>query len=73
MTKRFEQKVAIVTAGGSGIGAATATALARAGALVMVADISGRRAEAVAQAICQEGGRAIWCKMDASVPVCEGV
>jgi NAD(P)-dependent dehydrogenase (short-subunit alcohol dehydrogenase family) len=56
MTKRFEQKVAIVTAGGSGIGAATATALARAGALVMVADISGRRAEAVAQAICQEAG-----------------
>lgn len=68
MPAQFAQKVAIITAGGAGIGAATAMELARQGAAVMVADISGRRAEAVAQAIGQAGGRAVWCKMDASSP-----
>jgi meso-butanediol dehydrogenase/(S,S)-butanediol dehydrogenase/diacetyl reductase len=68
MNQRFQHKVAIVTAGGAGIGAATATGLAREGAAVMVADISGRRAEAVAQAISQAGGQAQWHKMDAAVP-----
>ena len=66
MKRRFDGKVAIVTAGGAGIGAAAATGLAREGASVMVADISGRRSEALAQAIGQEGGEAIWSKMDAS-------
>lgn len=68
MSKRFEHKVAVVTAGGSGIGAATATALAQEGAAVMVADLSGRRADAVAQAISQAGGRAQGHKMDAALP-----
>jgi meso-butanediol dehydrogenase/(S,S)-butanediol dehydrogenase/diacetyl reductase len=68
MSRRFEQRVAIVTAGGSGIGAATAAGLGREGAAVMVADISGRRAEAVARAICQGGGQARWYKMDAAAP-----
>ena len=35
MNQRFQHKVAIVTAGGAGIGAATATGLAREGAAVM--------------------------------------
>jgi len=61
-------KVAVVTAGGSGIGAATARLFARADAAVVVADLSGRRAEAVAADIAGAGGRVAWLKMDASDP-----
>lgn len=71
MTGKLEGKVAIVTAGGSGIGAATARRFAREKASVVVADLSGTRASAVAGAIAQEGGVAQWLKMDASDP--EGV
>ena len=71
MTGKLEGKVAIVTAGGSGIGAATARRFARERASVVVADLSGTRASAVAGAIAQEGGNAQWLKMDASNP--EGV
>jgi len=71
MTGKLEGKVAIVTAGGSGIGAATARRFAREKASVVVADLSGTRASAVAGAIAQEGGNAQWLKMDASDP--EGV
>ena len=71
MTGKLEGKVAIVTAGGSGIGAATARRFAREKASVVVADLSGTRASAVADAIAQEGGNAQWLKMDASDP--EGV
>ena len=44
---------------GSGIGAATARALAAHGAAVAVTDIAGDSAEAVAKEIEQRGGRAI--------------
>ncbi len=52
----LEGKTAIVTGGGSGIGAATARALAAAGARLAVWDIDSPAAEAVAGAI--EGARA---------------
>ncbi|PYM93012.1 MAG: 3-oxoacyl-ACP reductase [Candidatus Rokuibacteriota bacterium] len=68
MSGRFAGQVAIVTAGGSGIGAATARRLAGEGAAVVVADLSGTRAEAVASAIATSGGRAAAIKMDASEP-----
>jgi meso-butanediol dehydrogenase/(S,S)-butanediol dehydrogenase/diacetyl reductase len=58
--------VAVVTAGGAGIGAATAARFAREGAAVIVGDISGRRAAAVAGQIGAAGGRAIGLKMDAA-------
>jgi len=61
-------KAAVVTAGGSGIGAATARLLAAEGAAVVVADLSGRRAETVAGEIVAAGGRAAWLKMDAADP-----
>lgn len=48
---RFEGKVAIVTGGASGIGAATARLLAREGARVVVADLDGNRAWALAAEI----------------------
>jgi meso-butanediol dehydrogenase/(S,S)-butanediol dehydrogenase/diacetyl reductase len=68
MTERFASKVVIVTAAGSGIGASTARGFAAEGAAVMVADISGTRAQAVSDGIQQQGGQAIWRKMDAAEP-----
>jgi meso-butanediol dehydrogenase / (S,S)-butanediol dehydrogenase / diacetyl reductase len=66
MSLRFAGQVAMVTAGGSGIGAATARRLATEGAAVVVADLSGTRAEAVGSQITAGGGRAAAIKMDAS-------
>src|SRR5207302_1896665 len=68
MPGRFASQVAIVTAGGSGIGAATARRLAGEGAAVVVADLSGARAEAVASGIAKDGGRAAAIQMDAADP-----
>lgn len=55
----LQDKVAIITGAASGIGAATARILAREGAAVVVADINGPGAEAVAQEIVSGGGRAV--------------
>src|SRR3954449_12564559 len=60
--RRFEGKVAIVTGGGSGIGAATARRLAAEGAQVGVGDINGELAEKVAADI---GEAAIVIEFDA--------
>jgi NAD(P)-dependent dehydrogenase (short-subunit alcohol dehydrogenase family) len=53
---RLEEKVCIVTGGGSGIGRASALAFAREGGTVIVADIRGEAAEATAQAVRDAGG-----------------
>src|SRR6185295_18798678 len=66
MPGRFAGRVAVVTAGGSGIGAATAQCLAGEGAAVVVADLSGTRADAITASITTSGGRAVAVKMDAS-------
>jgi meso-butanediol dehydrogenase/(S,S)-butanediol dehydrogenase/diacetyl reductase len=66
MTQRFANQSVIITGAGSGIGLATAHAFAQEGASVMVADLSGRRAQAAAEAIQVQGGRAVWRKMDAA-------
>jgi len=54
----FEGKVAIVTGGGSGIGEAVAKELARAGAIVIVSDISLDSAQRVVTSIEETGGTA---------------
>ena len=61
-------QVAVVTAGGSGIGAATARRFADEGAAVVIADISGTRAAAVAREIADGGHRVEWLKVDAADP-----
>jgi meso-butanediol dehydrogenase/(S,S)-butanediol dehydrogenase/diacetyl reductase len=68
MAGKLENKVAIVTAGGSGIGAATVRRFAREGAAVVIADLSGSRAEQVRSEVAAAGGRAVTIKMDVADP-----
>jgi NAD(P)-dependent dehydrogenase (short-subunit alcohol dehydrogenase family) len=63
---QLENKVALITGGGSGIGRATALLFAREGAAVAVVDRDETRAQAVAQKIEAEGGRAIAVHCDVS-------
>lgn len=62
---QLEQKVAIVTGGGSGLGRAGALALAQAGARVVVSDVNGEAASETAALISQAGGSARACVADA--------
>ncbi|NLY55441.1 MAG: SDR family oxidoreductase [Firmicutes bacterium] len=61
---RFSGKVAVVTGGGSGIGAATAKAFALEQATVVVADVNTQGGEAVVQEIISQGGSAIFVPTD---------
>jgi 3-oxoacyl-[acyl-carrier protein] reductase len=63
---QFDEKVAIVTGAGGGIGQAYAEALARHGAAVVVADINTDGADRVAAGIVAEGGTAIAVPVDVS-------
>lgn len=58
MTGRVAGKVAIVTGGAAGIGAATARLLAREGASVLVAGRGLEKAQVVVDEICENGGDA---------------
>ena len=71
---RFENKVAIVTGGAGGIGAAIASRLASEGATVVVSDVNLEAAQAVAQAIEAAGGKARAMAADiASGEACRGL
>jgi len=63
---RLKGKIAIITGAGSGMGKATAIKFAREGAKVIVADIAGDKAEAVAAEIKAAGGQAAACQADIS-------
>lgn len=60
----LENRVAFVTAAGSGIGAAGAEALAREGAMVVLTDKDGAAAAAVAKGITNEGHKARALEVD---------
>lgn len=64
----FDDKVAIVTGGGSGIGEAIAVEMAAKGAAVVVSDIDLDGAERVAARIHDAGGRASAVRQDCSLP-----
>jgi len=58
MKNPFENSVAIVTGGASGIGRAVSEAMGRKGATVVVSDIDAEGANKVADGILREGGKA---------------
>src|SRR5579862_174394 len=66
MKTTFENKVAVVTGGTSGIGKAAALALAAAGAKVVVAGRRENEGREVVEAIEKSGGKALFVKTDVS-------
>ena len=65
---RLDGKVAVITGGGSGIGAATARTFAREGAAVVIADIDEAAGEKVAAEVREAGGTIEARVCDASRP-----
>lgn len=61
---QLSDKVALVTGGGSGLGAAICKNLARCGVKTIVADVSGDKARKVAMEIEKEGGKAFATELD---------
>ena len=61
---RLTGKVALITGGGTGIGRATARAMAAEGAKVVVAELNAEAGEQTAQIIAQAGGDCIAVKTD---------
>jgi short-subunit dehydrogenase len=71
LAKPFEDQLALVTGASRGIGAATAQALAAAGAHVILTARAGKDLEAVEQAIYETGGKATIAPVDLAEP--EGI
>lgn len=67
MVKRFQDQVALVTGGGQGIGEATVRRFAEEGAKVVVADLNGEAAAAVAQTVSADAGEALGVTCDVQV------
>jgi NAD(P)-dependent dehydrogenase (short-subunit alcohol dehydrogenase family) len=68
MTGQLQDKVVLVTGGGSGIGRATSLLIAKAGAKVMIADYVPESAERTVKMIKEAGGTANCVAADVSVP-----
>ncbi|MDR3714246.1 MAG: glucose 1-dehydrogenase [Puia sp.] len=68
MEKLFDNSVALVTGGGSGIGEATALMYAVQGAKVVVSDINETHGNSVVQKINAGGGNAVFIYADVSLP-----
>jgi NAD(P)-dependent dehydrogenase (short-subunit alcohol dehydrogenase family) len=67
MSARYADKVVLVTAGASGIGAATVEAFGREGARIMVSDINTTGGEAIVERLRREGVDARFLQADATV------
>ena len=61
---RVEGKVALISGGAGGIGAATAKLLAEEGAAVVIADILEDEGQATESSISEAGGRALFVNLD---------
>jgi NAD(P)-dependent dehydrogenase (short-subunit alcohol dehydrogenase family) len=68
MDKQFQDRVAFITGGGSGIGAATALAFAQRGALVGIADINDEGGQSIVAQIERNGGQAVYFNTDITQP-----
>ncbi len=66
----FEEKVAIITGGGSGIGKACAFAMLREGAKLAIFDANTETGEGTADGLIAEGGKAVFFKVDVSDEGC---
>ena len=66
--KLLENKVAIITGAGSGIGKAAAVLFAKEGAKVVVSDISETNGKSAVEEIKKSGGEAFFIKADSSKP-----
>lgn len=64
--KQLENKIAIVTGAGSGIGKTTAVLFAKEGAKVVVSDINEEHGNSVVSEIKKAGGEAFFIKTDSS-------
>jgi 3-oxoacyl-[acyl-carrier protein] reductase len=63
-----DQRIAVITGGAAGIGAAIARRLSADGFMIVIADLDGGRAEAFATDISSRGGHAMGRQLDVSVP-----
>ena len=64
MSNRLEGKVALVTGGASGMGAATSRLFAAQGASVLIADVLEDEGSAVASELCEQGLEAKFVRLD---------
>ena len=69
---RLDGKVALITGAGTGIGRATARAMAANGAKVVVAELKAAAGEQTAQIIVQAGGHCIAVTTDVSQEIVYG-
>ncbi|MDM5227179.1 glucose 1-dehydrogenase [Cytobacillus sp. NJ13] len=65
---RLQDKIAIVTGGGSGIGKATANLFANEGAFVIITDINRENGQGAVTEIEENGGKAAFFEMDVANP-----
>jgi NAD(P)-dependent dehydrogenase (short-subunit alcohol dehydrogenase family) len=64
--KRLQDKVALITGGGTGIGRATALSFAEQGAKIVIADINEKAANETVNLIKERGGESVFTQVDIS-------
>ena len=68
MTQRLTGKVALITGGASGIGAAHVRVFVQAGAQVVAGDVQEKMGESVAEGVRAAGGDAVFVRLDVTSP-----